>query len=270
MVRVRRGVDSECREQASREKAEDRAGRGFGGRLDRPRVARRRRPEAGGADGRACRASVLPAVLFVAIRRGLPACHSDGARGRGGINCFFLPPFYRLTIARSGDAVTFVVLLIAALVVGRLAATGKVTEEAELRAELASTPEQEALIVAEAASGSHPGGRASNTGSVAIASAVASMGGPDLRLAFGSEPRAGGERSRRRCQVRPGLRGSTPPPRWAGAMRSSSASRTCSRASWISELRAQVRATWKAAEAEADHRGDAADGGAHAISHDLR
>lgn len=212
----------------------------------------------------------LPAVLFVAIRRGLAAALATALGAAFAFNFFFLPPFYRLTIARSGDAVTFVVLLIAALVVGRLAATAKrQTEEAELRAELASAREQEALIVAEAASALVQED-ALERQLVAIASAVASIGGPDLRLAFGPDP------APRRGEIATSLPSETRPA-WLYATtsvgwRQAELERLATLLARLVDLGVERdRARVEAAEAEAARRGDAAKTAVlHAISHDLR
>ena len=67
----------------------------------------------------------LLAVLFVAIRRGLLAALAAAALAALTFNFFFIEPLHRLTIGRSEDVIALVVLLIAALVVGRLAATAR-------------------------------------------------------------------------------------------------------------------------------------------------
>jgi two-component system sensor histidine kinase KdpD len=68
-------------------------------------------------------------------------------------NYFFIAPRHQLSIAHSQDVVELAVLLIAAVVVGRLAATGREkAAEAESRAGLAAAREREANLIAEAAS----------------------------------------------------------------------------------------------------------------------
>jgi two-component system, OmpR family, sensor histidine kinase KdpD len=95
----------------------------------------------------------LLAVLFIAIRRGQVAAMATSILGVIALNFFFIEPRYRLTIADSGNVVALVVFLIAALVVGRLAAAARrQAREAERRALVASAREREAMIVAQAAS----------------------------------------------------------------------------------------------------------------------
>jgi two-component system, OmpR family, sensor histidine kinase KdpD len=95
----------------------------------------------------------LPAVLVIAIRRGeLPALVT-AVLSATALNYLFITPRHRLTIAHSQDVVELVVLLIAAVVVGRLAALGRQrAAEAESRARIAAAREREAKLIAEAAS----------------------------------------------------------------------------------------------------------------------
>jgi two-component system sensor histidine kinase KdpD len=95
----------------------------------------------------------LLAVLFIAIRRGQIAAIATAILSVLALNFFFIEPRYRLTIADDHNLVALVVFLIAALVVGRLAAMARrQASEAERRALLASAREREAMIVAQAAS----------------------------------------------------------------------------------------------------------------------
>jgi two-component system sensor histidine kinase KdpD len=74
-------------------------------------------------------------------------------------NYLFIPPRHQLAIAHSQDVVELVVLLIAAVVVGRLAAAGRErAAESESRARLATAREREASLVADAASAVAAGG----------------------------------------------------------------------------------------------------------------
>ncbi len=95
----------------------------------------------------------LLAVLEVAIRRGeLPAL-ATAVLSVLTLNYFFIAPRHRLAIAHSQDVVELIVFLIVAVVVGRLAATGRRRErEAESRARVASAREREAVLLAQAAS----------------------------------------------------------------------------------------------------------------------
>src|SRR5436305_312486 len=95
----------------------------------------------------------LLAVLEVAIRRGQAAALVTAILSALALNYLFITPRHRLTIAHSQDVVELVVLLIAAVVVGRLAATSRSrAAEAENRARTASAREREATLLAEVAS----------------------------------------------------------------------------------------------------------------------
>jgi two-component system sensor histidine kinase KdpD len=95
----------------------------------------------------------LLAVLLIAIRRGQVAALVTAVLGVLTLNFFFIVPRHRLAIAHSQDLVELIVLLIAAVVVGRLAAVARErAAEAESRAHLAADREREAKLVAEIAS----------------------------------------------------------------------------------------------------------------------
>ena len=95
----------------------------------------------------------LLAVLFVAIRLGQVAALITAVLSVTTLNFFFIEPRYRLTVADSHNLVALGVFLIAALVVGRLAAVARQrAREAERRALLATAREREATILAEASS----------------------------------------------------------------------------------------------------------------------
>jgi two-component system, OmpR family, sensor histidine kinase KdpD len=95
----------------------------------------------------------LLAVLAIAIRRGLVPALITAVLSSLTFNYFFLPPRHELAIAHSQDVVELVVLLIAAVVVGRLAAVARErAAEAESRAGLAADREREAKLLAEVAS----------------------------------------------------------------------------------------------------------------------
>ena len=77
----------------------------------------------------------LLAVLLIAIRRGQLAALVTAVVGVLTLNFFFIAPRHRLAIAHSQDLVELIVLLIAAVVVGRLAAVARErAAEAESRA----------------------------------------------------------------------------------------------------------------------------------------
>src|SRR5436190_367720 len=95
----------------------------------------------------------LLAVLFVAIRRGEIPALATAVLSVLALNYFFIEPRHRLTISDSENVVALVVFLIAAIVVGRLAAIARQrASEAEERASEAAAREQEARVLAAAAS----------------------------------------------------------------------------------------------------------------------
>jgi two-component system sensor histidine kinase KdpD len=99
------------------------------------------------------------AVLLIAIRRGELAALATAVLSVLALNYFFIEPRHRLTISDSENVVALVVLLIAAIVVGRLAATARArARDAEERARLTAEREREAAILAEAASAVLAGG----------------------------------------------------------------------------------------------------------------
>ncbi len=95
----------------------------------------------------------LLAVLAIAVRRGQGPALITAVLSVLVLNYLFITPRHRLSIAHSQDVVELTVLLIAAVVVGRLAATGREkAAEAESRAGLATAREREATLIAQAAS----------------------------------------------------------------------------------------------------------------------
>jgi two-component system, OmpR family, sensor histidine kinase KdpD len=95
----------------------------------------------------------LLAVLAIAVRHGQLAALTTAVVSVLTLNYFFIAPRHQLSIAHSQDLVVLVVLLIAAVVVGRLAAAERQrSAEAESRAGLAAAREREAKLLAEAAS----------------------------------------------------------------------------------------------------------------------
>jgi two-component system sensor histidine kinase KdpD len=95
----------------------------------------------------------LLAVLEIAIRRGELAALTTAVLGVLTLNYLFITPRHRLAIAHTQDLIELIVFLIAAVVVGRLAAAGRQrAAEAESRARVAAAREREATLLAEAAS----------------------------------------------------------------------------------------------------------------------
>ena len=96
----------------------------------------------------------LLAVLAVAIRRGQWAALVAAVVSVLTLNYLFITPRHRLSISHSQDVVELGVLLIAAVVVGRLAAVARHrTVEAEDRARVAAAHEREAQVLADTAAG---------------------------------------------------------------------------------------------------------------------
>jgi two-component system, OmpR family, sensor histidine kinase KdpD len=94
----------------------------------------------------------LLAVLYIAIRRGEIPALASAVLGVLALNFFFIDPRYHLTVHDSGNVVALVVLLIAAVVVGRLATYSRQrAAEADERARVAVAREREAQMVAAAA-----------------------------------------------------------------------------------------------------------------------
>ena len=95
----------------------------------------------------------LPAVLEVAVRRGQWAGLAAAVLGVLTLNYLFIAPRHQLAIRHTQDLIALIVFLMAAVVVGRLAELGRArAREAESRARLAAAREQEAALLAEAAS----------------------------------------------------------------------------------------------------------------------
>lgn len=130
----------------------------------------------------------LIAVLAVAIRRGQVAALAAAVLGVLTLNYFFIKPLHQLTIADSDNVVALGVLLLAALVVGRLAAqVRRQAAEAELRAEQAAAREREAVMIADAATALLGG---TDDMVVAISAGLETAGRGELRLGASAAPRA--------------------------------------------------------------------------------
>jgi two-component system sensor histidine kinase KdpD len=131
----------------------------------------------------------LLAVLAIAIRRGQLAALVTAVLGVLTLNYFFITPRHRFAIAHSQDLVELIVLLIAAIVVGRLASLGRQrAAEAERRAEIARAREREAKLLAEVASAILPG-KSVEQQLIAIGNLVAgATGATKARVALESVP----------------------------------------------------------------------------------
>jgi two-component system sensor histidine kinase KdpD len=130
----------------------------------------------------------LIAVLAVAIRRGQVAALAAAVVGVLILNYFFIKPLHQLTIADSDNVVALGVLLLAALVVGRLAAqVRRQAAEAELRAEQAAAREREAVMLADAATALLGG---TEDMVEAISAGLETAGRGELRLGASAAPQA--------------------------------------------------------------------------------
>ena len=130
----------------------------------------------------------LIAVLAVAIRRGQVAALAAAALGVLTLNFFFIKPLHQLTIADSDNVVALAVLLLAALVVGRLAGQSRQrAAEAELRAAQAAAREHEAIMLADAATALLGG---TDDLVAAISASLEAAGHSELRLDASAAPRA--------------------------------------------------------------------------------
>jgi two-component system sensor histidine kinase KdpD len=211
----------------------------------------------------------LLAVLFVAVRRGQVAALITAVLSVITLNFLFIEPRYRLTISDSHNIVALGVFLIAALVVGRLAAVARQRAiEAERRALLATAREREATILADAASSVLAGGNLeteqASTGATPNASAPAAV-----RLGLTAAPSPlEGELVVRLPAGRPGWLYGRPDAGWD---RQSLERLGQALARLIDVGRERDRVAARSAEAEAARRADVAKTALlHAISHDLR
>ena len=95
----------------------------------------------------------LLAVLFIAFRRGEIAALATAVLSVLTFNFFFIQPRHRLTISDSRNVVALGVLLIAGILVSRLAAAARQrASESEARAELAAARDRESSLIARVAS----------------------------------------------------------------------------------------------------------------------
>jgi two-component system sensor histidine kinase KdpD len=211
----------------------------------------------------------LLAVMFIAIRRGQVAALLTAVLSVTTLNFVFIEPRYRLTIADSHNSVALGVFLIAALVVGRLAAAAREqAREAQRRALLAAAREREAMILADSASSLLAGGD--------LESEIARVGGTDwvpadagVRIGLSSAPAPRAEELAVPLPAgRPGWIYGNPEAGWD---RDSLERLAASLARLLDVAHERRRLAARSAEAEAAQRADVAKTALlHAISHDLR
>src|SRR4051812_23780073 len=93
------------------------------------------------------------AVMFVAVRRGLVPALAASALSVLALNFFFIEPRHQSAIANDHNVVALAVLLVAGIVVARLASAARdQAQQAAIRAEQAQAREREAKLLAEASS----------------------------------------------------------------------------------------------------------------------
>jgi two-component system sensor histidine kinase KdpD len=210
----------------------------------------------------------LIAVLAVAIRRGQVAALAAAVLGVLILNFFFIQPLHQLTIADSDNVVALGVLLVAALVVGRLAAQSRRrAAEAELRAAQAAAREREAGMLADAAT-ALLGGAEDLVGE--ISASLEDVGRGELRVGISSAPdaRAGERMVRLPTEARSVWLYAVDSSGWTDA----DLNRVARPLAGLLDVAAErERAAERDAEAEAARRADAAKTVIlHAVSHDLR
>ena len=209
------------------------------------------------------------AVMWVAIRRGEIPALATAALSVLALNFFFIEPRHRLTIADDHNLVALGVLLVAAVVVARLAGVARSqADKAALRAEQAMLREREAKLLAEAAA-SLLGSPDSTEPAVGpqLERALAEAGAR-LELCHAPAPRAGEVALPLRMTGGTGWLYVAREGQWSRA----DAERVLQALSDLIALaqeRTRIAAT--AADAEATRRADVAKTAImHAISHDLR
>jgi two-component system, OmpR family, sensor histidine kinase KdpD len=212
----------------------------------------------------------LLAVLFVAIRRGLAAALATALLSVVALNFFFIEPRYELTVSHSQNVVELGVLLVAAVVVGRLAAALRAREvEAQERADLAVARESEARMLGAAAASVLEGrGLDSQLRRIEESVASVSRAGIRLELSHVPNPRESESATRLPSGARPGWLYVRDDAGWTLDDRRRIAD-ALARIIEVTLERERVAAL--AAEAEATRQADVAKTALlHAISHDLR
>jgi two-component system, OmpR family, sensor histidine kinase KdpD len=210
----------------------------------------------------------LIAVLAVAIRRGQVAALAAAVLGVLTLNFFFIQPLHQLTIADSDNVVALGVLLLAALVVGRLAGQSREqAAEAERRADQAAAREGEAAMLADAATAALGGESDVVSG---ISNSLQAAGAGDLRLVSSAapQPREGETALRLPTETRSAWLYAGGAADWTESDLNRIATPL---ARLIDVAEERKRAAARGAEAEAARQADAAKTVIlHAVSHDLR
>ena len=210
----------------------------------------------------------LIAVLAVAIRRGQIAALGAAVLGVLVLNFFFIKPLHQLTIADSDNVVALGVLLLAALVVGRLAAQSRrQAAEAELRAEQAAAREREAAMLADAATALLGG---TDDVVAGISNSLDRAGRGELRLGTSSAPQPNDRETVLRLPTE--ARSVWLYGKDSSGWTESDLNRIATPLARLLDVAAErERAAARGAEAEATRQADAAKTVIlHAVSHDLR
>jgi two-component system, OmpR family, sensor histidine kinase KdpD len=210
----------------------------------------------------------LIAVLAVAVRRGQVAALAAAVVGVLVLNYFFIKPLHQLTIADSDNVVALCVLLLAALVVGRLASQSRRrAAEAELQAEQARAREREATMLADAAT-ALLGGTDDLVDAISASLEAAGKGKLRLDASAAPQPNPGEITLRLPTEARPVWLYAASSATWTEA----DLNRIATPLARLLDVAAEREAAAaRGAEAEAARQADAAKTVIlHAVSHDLR
>ncbi len=213
----------------------------------------------------------LLAVLFVTIRRDETAGVVAAVGSVLALNFFFVDPVHQLRISHSEDVVALAVFLVAALVVGRLAATARErADQAESRERLARVREQEARLLAGVASGVLAGASIEERLPAIAAGTTDQAGRPLIRIDLRSVPTGSPDEHAVRLPTQ-NRSGWLYVRRDAGWERADAERLADALARLIDVAVERERLAAKSAEAEAARRADVAKTAVlHAVSHDFR
>lgn len=213
----------------------------------------------------------LLAVLAVAFRHGERPALATALLSVLTVNYLFIPPRHELNVAHSQDVVDLVALMVAGVVVGRLAATARHrAAEAEERAREAGAREREATLLAQVAS-AILAGQGLDLQLDSVGSKIArAVGARRARVALEPVPEpAGGELALPlSTRTRPAWLYVSEDAEWDRA----ELARICEPLARLLDVAVErERVAEAAAEAEATRRAEVARTAIlHAISHDLR
>lgn len=213
----------------------------------------------------------LLAVLFVTIRRDETAGIVAAVGSVLALNFFFVDPVHQLRISHSEDVVALAVFLVAALVVGRLAATARErADQAESRERLARVREQEARLLASVASEVLAGASIEERLPAIAAGTTDQAGRPLIRIDLRSVPTGSPDEHAVRLPTQ-NRSGWLYVRRDAGWEREDAERLADALARLIDVAVERERLAARSAEAEAARRADIAKTAVlHAVSHDFR